>query len=37
MVSGGLHVIVRTRESTIISATQKLGIAMNKVTTSRKP
>jgi hypothetical protein len=36
IVSGGLHVIVRTSDSTIINPTQKLGIAMNKVTTNRK-
>ena len=36
MVSGGLHVRVRTSERTIISATQKLGMAMKSVTTKRK-
>jgi len=35
MVSGGRHVSVRTSERTIISATQKLGIAMKSVTTRR--
>jgi hypothetical protein len=37
MVSGGRQVKVSTSESTIISPTQKLGIAMKSVTTSRKP
>ena len=36
MVRGGLHVKVRTSERTIISPTQKLGMAMKSVTTNRK-
>jgi hypothetical protein len=36
MVRGGRHVKARTSERTIISPTQKLGMAMKSTTTNRK-
>ena len=36
MVRGGLHVKARTSERTTMSPTQKLGMAMKNVTTSRE-